>query len=149
MPTFRPTKKSNPDCGKIVVVSYYLDGQLVKSQRGHGRGVRIQVSNTPSTVAYRVDYHRTSEAPRWVCTDSSAGIQQYGRQLAEGVYEFKEKRNGRAFQKTIALADYSPEQVESEVGAYYDSVADLRAMCAKNKDDADWIIAECLFEQSN
>jgi hypothetical protein len=90
--------------------------------------------------------------PAWICTDGDTS--QYGRKLAPGVYEFKEDRehqpgHNKTVRATVVLANHSQEETESVVSAYYDSVAALRAEYAasgEDGEDADWIIAECLFE---
>lgn len=80
----------------------------------------------------------------WTLTDPDA--QQYGRQLAPGVYEFKEKRGRSEFQATVKLADYSPERRNYYCEAFYGSLADLLAQFP-DPQDWEWLLAECIFEQ--
>ncbi|MDF7815278.1 hypothetical protein [Hymenobacter sp. YC55] len=80
--------------------------------------------------------------PAWVVTDSST--KQKGRELAPGIYEFKEKRSGRKVRATILLADYNEERRNYYAEAYYGSLAGLMKECMK---DWEWILAECIFEQ--
>ena len=86
-------------------------------------------------------------SPKWEQTDASCN--QYGRQLTQGVYEFKEGSGRNKYRQTITLAEWPTELVESIVSAYYDSVSALRAGNGILIDgpDADWLIAECIFEQ--
>jgi hypothetical protein len=86
----------------------------------------------------------TLNTPKWITTDSDT--RQKGRQLGPGVYEFKERRNGQKFRRTVVLADYSTERQEYYISAYYGSLAKLRAEFPE-PEDADWLLAECIFEQ--
>ena len=88
---------------------------------------------------------------KWVCTDIDN--QQYGRQLSETIFEFKEVNReldgydeGEEIQILINLDDYSDEEKEDRVSCYYDCVEEIKAIYGE---DADWIIAECIFEQES
>lgn len=90
----------------------------------------------------------TTKKPKWLVTDGSA-CKQKGRQLAPGVYEFKEKRfmgtpARRKVRAIITLAEYSPERRNYYAESFYGSLAEL---IAENFEDWEWILAECIFEQ--
>lgn len=75
----------------------------------------------------------------WVCTDPDT--EQYGRKISDGVFQFKE---GDGDEETIVLANFSDEEILSNVLGFYDSVEELREIYG---DSSEWIIAECIFEQ--
>lgn len=82
--------------------------------------------------------------PAWLHTDDSA-CKQRGRQLAPGVFEFKEKRKCRGqVRATIYLADYNEERRNDFASTFYGSLAGLKKEC---EDDWQFILAECIFEQ--
>lgn len=86
----------------------------------------------------------------WVCTDSDA--KQYGRQLTDKIFEFKEKmyleeeEDDKVVEMIINLNKYTPKEVEKHISAYYESVEEIEEIYG---DEADWIIAECIFEQES
>ena len=87
----------------------------------------------------------------WVCTDLDN--EQYGRQISENVYEFKEKNRGLSEYKddefieiTIDLDDYSSNDAENHVSAYYSGIDEVKQIYGA---DFEWIIAECIFEQES
>lgn len=89
--------------------------------------------------------------PNWICTDSDN--EQYGRKIANGVYEFKEKNRGLSeyepeefIEISIFLAQYSEEKINSHISAYYDSIDQIKRFYG---DDWEWIVAECIFEQES
>lgn len=84
----------------------------------------------------------TNTKPAWLRTDDST--KQKGRQLAPGIFEFKEKRNGRKVRATVVLADYPEERRNYYAEAYYGSLAGL---IKENFADWEFILAECIFEQ--
>ena len=95
---------------------------------------------------------------------------QYGRQLSDGVFQFKEfDRNNyeintkeygseaefidAVFNKsefweedTIVLANFNDDEIRGHVSAYYDSLEQLKEIYGK---DSNFIIAECIFEQQS
>lgn len=103
----------------------------------------------------------------WTCTDPDNF--QYGRKIADGIYEFREfdrvsytARNAgetyedeKAFidkvfdddtfwtEATIDLTKYSDEKKESVASSYYGSLDDLKET---NGESWEWILAECIFE---
>lgn len=82
---------------------------------------------------------------RWTCTDPDN--KQYGRQVGDGVFEFKEPHSdGELTEMIIDLNKYSEEQQEKYVSAYY---ANIQEVVDEYGDLADWIIAECIFEQES
>lgn len=84
---------------------------------------------------------------KWTCTDSDSG--QWGRQLEEKVFEFKEDCKAET---VIKLEDYSENDIESCINSYgYTLYRSSKSKRLKNihklyGKDANWIIAECLFE---
>ncbi len=87
----------------------------------------------------------------WVCTDPDR--EQYGRKIKNGVYEFKEQDTSldeaypREFiELTINLNQHSDKQIENHISAYYDSIEEIENIYGT---DAEWIIAECIFEQES
>jgi hypothetical protein len=97
----------------------------------------------------------------WTCTDPDN--KQFGRKLSPGVYEFKEwiggdtmkkslieqieedwNRPGSWEQKTITVADYTPEEIQSHISGYYKDVNEVKEIYG---DFWEWIVAECIFEQ--
>ena len=90
----------------------------------------------------------TAQKPKWLRTDDSA-CKQRGRQLAPGVYEFKEKRfmgtpAKRKVRAIITLADYSEERQNYYASLFYGSLA---VLIKENLPDWEFILAECIFEQ--
>lgn len=87
----------------------------------------------------------------WICTDPAT--EQYGCKLSDGVYEFKEKdylqeesSDTNIIQKVIIIADYKQCDIEKHISPYYDSIEEIERIYG---DDAEWIIAECIFEQES
>lgn len=110
--------------------------------------------NTPE-----VDYTKLE----WTCTDPDNF--QYGRKISDGVYQFKEWIGGAKLEvpvgktikecfdepgdweeDTIVLTNFNDEEIANHVSAYYDSVEQVHEIYG---DDAEWIIAECIFEQQS
>lgn len=83
---------------------------------------------------------------KWIVTDPDTG--QQGRKIKDWVYEFKE---GTA-QATIDLEDFLLEYIEEVLQGYGYSLCpfkkDYILDIYKNKETANWIIAECIFEQT-
>ena len=81
----------------------------------------------------------------WVCTDPDN--KQYGRWLGDGRYQFKETDfDGESVELEIDLSQYSEEEMGDNVGAYYNSVEELKSIYGE---DSAWIIAECIFENES
>lgn len=115
-------------------------------------GQRYPVAHFPIFMTAITTRPQTAPAqkPAWIVTDGSA-CKQKGRQLAPGVYEFKEKRYMGTPAKCkvrgiIALADYNEERRNYYAEAYYGSLAGLMKECMA---DWEWILAECIFEQES
>lgn len=85
----------------------------------------------------------------WTCTDPDH--HQYGRKIKDGHYQFKEKLHSfdtdyeDEVEMDIVLSHYTPEEIWNHVSAYYDSMDQVNEIYGK---EAEWIIAECVFEQS-
>lgn len=99
----------------------------------------------------------------WTCTDPDNF--QYGRKVSDGVYQFKEWIGGAKLgtsisdtvkecfyepenweEDTIVLADFTDEEIRNHISAYYDSLEALKEIY---ENDSEWIIAECIFEQTS
>ena len=101
----------------------------------------------------------------WTCTDPDN--YQYGRKISENVYEFKELSRNHDFkitdkwvnsvfdnggfwkQDVIDLNDYVEPQKENYISGYYPSMEELKRICKNDIEQVNWIIAECIFEQTN
>ena len=97
----------------------------------------------------------------WEMTDGS--LFQFGRKIAEGVFEFKEfDRNNYSLQhtpypalvwddsekwvvETIELKNYSAQEFENHISAYYNSLDEVKE---EYGNDWEFIVAECIFEQT-
>lgn len=82
----------------------------------------------------------------WVCTDEDNA--QWGRQISENVFEFKEDQEWpdgykETIQETIDLTEYTEKQIEDTIKSYYPGK--LKDLIDSGEID-NWIIAECLFE---
>ncbi len=84
---------------------------------------------------------------KWVCTDSDT--QQYGRQINETTFQFKEKGKDKSI---VDIKKYSNEQIENIINSYgYTLEPNHRTNNNQNihvlyGEEANWIIAECIFE---
>ena len=87
---------------------------------------------------------KTKYSKIWVCTDPDA--KQYGRQLTETSFEFKEGDK----HEVIDLNDYKVEEIEEYISAYgYSLHPTDKNIYKEYGKHSGWIIAECLFEQIN
>lgn len=77
---------------------------------------------------------------KWICTDPDN--KQYGRQLSETEFEFKE----RGEEMFINLDNYNEDEIDNHISAYYNSINELKNIY---KEQSNWIIAECIFEQES
>lgn len=91
----------------------------------------------------------------WVCTDPNN--QQYGRQISDMIFEFKEPLFDYKFEgitpkrfKTdeeikiaINLSEYSENDMYDYVSSYY-GYDDFKEFLKTN--EGRWVIAECIFE---
>lgn len=87
----------------------------------------------------------------WVCTDFDN--EQYGRQLSETKFEFKEKNRGlidyeedEIIHFGVDLSKYSEKEIDDVARTYYGSLDELKEQCG---DSWQWILAECIFEQES
>lgn len=97
------------------------------------------------------------EEPQWICTD--ADNQQYGRQLSGTLFEFKElSRDDYSYDKDefvqfeVDLSKYTDEQKECHINTYGYTLTDkprYSNIFEEYGEQADWIIAECIFEQES
>lgn len=96
----------------------------------------------------------------WKLTD--ADNYQYGKQISEKVFAFKEFDRFEFYHLTdtqietlsfddedyfveleIDLDKYTPEEIEKAINGYYNNMQQLVNYYG---DDSNWIIAECIFE---
>lgn len=108
------------------------------------------------------------EGNQWVCTDGS--YMQYGRKISDKIFAFlefsrdeypdefkelcdhsldidlKDIDDYKWIDDTINLDELSDEEIASGISPYYDSIDEIKK---EYGDDANWIIAECVFEQTN
>lgn len=87
----------------------------------------------------------------WICTDLDN--EQYGRQLSETRFEFKEKNRGlidydedEIIHFGVDLSKYSDKEIREAISGYYNSLEELKSIYG---DDSNWVIAECIFEQES
>lgn len=99
---------------------------------------------------------------KWTKTDPDNF--QFGRQIGDGVYEFKEFDHHSIFpdrvrtleeaeqmpdnwvQETVNINMYTKEQREDYVSSYYSSLESLKEIYGK---EWKWVLAECIFEQES
>lgn len=81
-----------------------------------------------------------------ICTDPDRN--QYGQKLSDGHYQFMEfdADAGEWVEMDILLEHYTDEQISNHISAYYGSIAEIEKICGES---AEWIIAECIFEQES
>jgi len=84
----------------------------------------------------------------WICTDPD--MNQWGRKIGERTYEFKQDMkypDGSVVEEEneINLNDYSEEEINNHLSAYSWSVQQLKN--ENNLENAEWLMAECIFEQ--
>lgn len=92
------------------------------------------------------------EVGEWKCTD--ADTNQWGRHVHNNIlFEFKEDRGGEVFEDGIDISGFTDAEIESTINAYgytlYESNGNLHNVFDEYGDDANWIIAECLFEMES
>ena len=104
----------------------------------------------------------------WECTDPNN--RQYGKKLGDGVYEFREFNRFGYYVNTadyhseeifinaiwdnsefwveayINLRHYTEKEIWNHVCAYYRSMEEVYTIY---KEEAEWVIAECIFEQES
>jgi len=85
----------------------------------------------------------------WICTDPDNN--QWGRKLGDKLYEFKQDAkypDGTITHEQIEinLNDYSDEEINNHLSPYSWSIEKLKN--ETNLADAEWLMAECIFEQT-
>ncbi len=84
---------------------------------------------------------------KWTLTDPAT--KQYGRQLSETCFEFKEKGMD---QRIIDLKNFTEETIEHEIDTFgytlYEAKSGAINIVEQYGEEANWIIAECLFESN-
>lgn len=118
---------------------------------------KMVLENKLNALQYAVNGICVDDFNPWICTDLDN--EQYGRQLDERIYEFKEKERNYTggddgnpvlletdefIQMEIDLDDYTDEQIENHISAYYNSVEKIKEEYGASWE---WIVAECIFEQ--
>ncbi len=86
---------------------------------------------------------------KWTKTDYN----QWGRELSFSKFEFKERRGRHMFKMIIDLSDYNSSFIENIISSYGYSLENLNVPSYPNiynmyGKEANWIIAECLFEMT-
>lgn len=96
-------------------------------------------------MASNLTFPRKPALGEWIQTDASTN--QYGRKLSETVFEFKE--DGRE-QERMDITDFTDEEKESAINAFGYTLGPSTDrhtnIIEEYGDNANWIIAECLFE---
>ena len=86
---------------------------------------------------------------KWICTNPSSN--QWGRMISENIFEFKKDikypdGNINKVGSVIHLRDYTSGQRQNYLYAFGYNLDDLyRKM---DKDDVNWLVAECIFEMT-
>lgn len=85
---------------------------------------------------------------KWICTDPN--MNQWGRQIRDKIYEFKQDvkyPNGSIVKEKaeIDLNDYTDEEINNDLSPYSWSIKQLKE--ENNIESAEWLMAECIFEQ--
>jgi len=85
----------------------------------------------------------------WICTDPDNN--QWGRKLGDKRYEFKQDTkypNGTTTHEQIEinLNDYSDDEINNHLAPFSWSIEKLKN--ETNLADAEWLMAECIFEQT-
>jgi hypothetical protein len=89
------------------------------------------------------------EIGKWILTDNDSN--QYGRQINESTFEFKEGDEEYKKQYEVDLHDYQINTIENIINAYGYSLHPMPSNRLQNVfttygNRAAWIIAECIFE---
>ncbi len=106
---------------------------------------------------HRITVGRSIEEPvaKWICTDPSTN--QWGRQLSDIEFEFKEDRNAGPIgyyehQEIIDLRKYTLTEKEDIINSYGYTFGKpkkgLVNVFEQYGQEAAWIIAECVFEMT-
>jgi len=85
---------------------------------------------------------------KWICTDPDTN--QWGRKIGERTYEFKQDMkypNGMIVkeEEEINLDEYTDEEINDHLSPYSWSIEQLKE--ENSLEDAEWLMAECIFEQ--
>ena len=85
---------------------------------------------------------------KWICTDADA--LQYGRQLTDTLFEFKDENTEATL---VDITEYEAKEIEHTINAYgYTQLkGENKAKGLENIEElygksTNWIIAECIFE---
>lgn len=87
---------------------------------------------------------------KWICTDQDTN--QWGRKLSDGIYEFKQDNRYpdgtiETVTATIKLGDYTYDQISDHLMSFGYTVGGL--ITSLGGEDAEWMMAECIFENEN
>lgn len=85
----------------------------------------------------------------WICTDIDNN--QWGRQIGDKVYEFKQDLtypDGTVVteEAEVNLLDYTDAEIENHISAYGYTIEQLYR--DNTIEFAEWLMAECIFEQT-
>lgn len=88
---------------------------------------------------------KTAYSKEWICTDPDT--KQYGRQLTDVLFQFKEEGKDET---VIDLTGFTNGEIEGVINSYgytlYKSEEHSHNIYDLYGKQANWIIAECLFE---
>lgn len=87
---------------------------------------------------------------QWICTDPD--MNQWGRRIGEKAYEFKQDMkypNGMIVkeEREINLNEYTDDEINDHLSPYSWSIKQIKE--ENSLEDAEWLIAECIFEQES
>lgn len=82
---------------------------------------------------------------KWICTDPDKN--QWGRQVGKREFEFKEDYGFGEVSALIDLDDYTEEEINDHIAAFGYTVEGLKEEYP-TLESAEWIMAECIFEQT-
>lgn len=86
---------------------------------------------------------------KWICTDPDTN--QWGRKISARTYEFKQDMrypNGMIVkeEEEISLDAYTDEEINDYLSPYGWSIKQLKE--ENSLESTEWLIAECIFEQT-
>lgn len=121
----------------------FLDKTLSLVNKNSSWEIRTPQNNIiPMNIdasSYFLDF-ALDELKRWKCSDPSQGQDQWVRKISKTVFDVFEQ--GQVI--TVAIKQYTDEQIKEYTSAYYDSVEEIREQYGE---EANQIIAECIAEQ--
>jgi len=88
------------------------------------------------------------ENMEWICTDID--MNQWGRKISDRTYEFKQDMkypDGLIIteEEEICLDEYTEDEINDHLSPYGWTITQLKE--ENSIEDAEWLMAECIFEQ--